>query len=69
MSVAIPPPPAAVARGAVVDANYYQFGSGQRLANGPVQSRMLLWCEAGGGRCVIDGVASEMTPNQFVLLP
>lgn len=50
-------------------ANHAQFGPSQVLQNGPVDSRMLLWCRAGTGRVIVNGQPVAMDAGRFVLLP
>lgn len=53
----------------IVSANWYQFGGGERLHNPRVESRMLLWCEAGTGRVRINDLWNLLNADDFLLLP
>jgi AraC-like DNA-binding protein len=53
----------------IVYANWYQFDLGERVHNPQVESRMLLWCEAGMGRLRINGTWYSLNVDDFLLLP
>jgi AraC-like DNA-binding protein len=53
----------------VASANWYQFGLDERVHNPQVESRMLLWCEAGTGRVRVNGEWWSLNVDDFLLLP
>lgn len=53
----------------VASANWYQFALGERVHNPKVESRMLLWCEAGTGRVRVNGAWWSLNADDFLLLP
>jgi len=57
------------ARAMVVYANFYQFGRGETVCNGPVESRMLLWCRSGTGSVEINDALHSVLPGRFFILP
>lgn len=57
------------AQAVVVYANYAQFAPAEVIQNGPVGSRMLLWCRAGTGRVVADKQPVDMDAGRLLLLP
>jgi AraC-like DNA-binding protein len=59
----------ALANALVVYANYAPFHPGKKHSNGPVQSRMLVWCKAGRGTITANGVAYDFQPGNFLFLP
>lgn len=56
-------------RAVVVHANYAQFAADQVIQNGPVNSRMLLWCRAGTGRVIANKQPVTMDAGRLLLLP
>ncbi|MFW5844623.1 MAG: helix-turn-helix domain-containing protein [Planctomycetota bacterium] len=50
-------------------ANRYHFQPGERLANGPVRSRMLLWCRAGTGLVVHADQRLQLHAGHCLALP
>jgi AraC-like DNA-binding protein len=57
------------ARAVVVHANYAQFAPGQVIHNGPVGSRMLLWCRAGTGTVSVNRQCVPMDAGRLLVLP
>lgn len=57
------------AEAVIVHANYAQFGPGQRVLNPHVKSRMILWCKAGTGVVVVNGVSCPLQAGGYLLLP
>lgn len=56
-------------RAVIVYANCAQFGPSQTVQNGPVGSRMLLWCRAGTGRVIANKHEVAMEAGRFLILP
>jgi len=57
------------AQAVIVYANYAQFAPSQVLQNGPVGSRMLLWCRAGTGQVVADRQPVAVDAGRLLVLP
>jgi AraC-like DNA-binding protein len=53
----------------IVLANWFQFGSGERILNACVESRMLLWVVNGCGRVRVNGGWIALEIDEFVFLP
>lgn len=56
-------------RAVIVYANFAQFGPSQTVQNGPVGSRMFLWCRAGTGRVIAAKQELAMEAGRFLILP
>lgn len=56
-------------RAVIAYANYAQFGPAQVIHNGPVGSRMLLWCRAGTGQVTANKQKLVMEAGRFLILP
>jgi AraC-like DNA-binding protein len=61
--------PASHRHAVVVHANYAQFAPGQVIQNGPVGSRMLLWCRAGTGRVIVNKHSVPLDAGCLLVLP
>lgn len=53
----------------IVLADWYQFAPSEQAERPRVESRMLLWCQAGRGRLRINGNISQFLPGDWVFLP
>jgi len=53
----------------IVRANRFQFASRQRAGSPRVNSRMLLWCKAGGGRVRVNGRECLFQTDDLCLTP
>ncbi|MFA7343580.1 MAG: AraC family transcriptional regulator [Terrimicrobiaceae bacterium] len=54
---------------AIVYANVYAFGPGERLQYPCVMSRMVLWCKAGSGRVTVNGQPCPIESGRYLVLP
>ena len=50
-------------------ANYARFAPGQRAGNGPVESRMCLWCKEGRGVVTVNDQRHVFQPGDYLFLP
>jgi AraC-like DNA-binding protein len=50
-------------------ASYFQFAPTQSLTNGPVRSRMLLWCKAGRGQVRVNTETRPCEAGDVLLTP
>ncbi|MFI5356113.1 MAG: helix-turn-helix domain-containing protein [Opitutales bacterium] len=64
-----PAEPAGPAAPVVVFANWFQFGPGERIRQGSVESRLLLWCCEGRGHIRVSGAARALEAGDWVFLP